>query len=72
MLNLKIECRDVQYCCNYGFVLTFQAIDQNHSKVRINEFVQIDVEVILLNCLKNFFYRIVTQQINNRGRYGTD
>ena len=72
MLNLNIECRGVQYCCDYSFVLTIQDTDKNHVKVRIIEFVQIDVEIILLNCLKNFFYRMVTQQINKRDRYRTD
>ena len=68
----NIECRDVQYRCDYGFVLILQTIDQNHIKVWIIEFGQIDVEAILLYCLKNFFYRMVTQQINNRDRYRTD
>ena len=63
----------MQYWCNYGFDLTFQSMDQNHVKVRTAEFVvQIAVEVILQNCLKNLFYRMVTQQINNRDRYQTD
>ena len=66
MLNLIIECLDVQYWCDYGF-------DLNHVKVRTVEFVvQNAVEVILQNCLKNLFYRMVTQQINNRDRYQTD
>ena len=63
----------MQYWCDYGFDLTFQGMDQNHVKVRIVELVvQIAVEVILQSCLKNLFYRMVTQQINNRGRYQTD
>ena len=48
-------------------------MDQNHVKVQIVAFVvQIAVEVILQNCLKNLLYRMVTQQINNRDRYHTD
>ena len=72
MLNLYIECWDVLYCCDYGFDLTFQGMDQNHVKVWFVEFVvQIVIEVILQNCLKNLFYGMVTQQINNQYRYQT-
>ena len=73
MLNLNTECWDVQYWCDYGFDLTFQGMDQNHVKVRIVEFVvQIAVEVILQSYLKNLFYRMVTQQINNQDTCQTD
>ena len=48
-------------------------MDQNHVKVRIVEFVvQIAVEVILQSYLKNLFYRMVTQQINNQDMCQTD
>ena len=48
-------------------------MDQIHVKGRIVKLVvQIAVEVILQSCLKNLFYRMVTQQIKNRNRYQTD
>ena len=63
----------MQYWCDCGFDLTLQGTNQNHVKVGIVEFVvQITVEIILQHCLKNLFYRMVTQQINNRDRYQTD
>ena len=63
----------MQYWCDYDFDLTFQGMDQNHVKVRVVEFVvQIVNEAILQSCLKNLFYRMVTQEINNWDRYQTD
>ena len=54
MFNLNIECWGVQYWCDCGFDVTFQIMDQNHVKVKRVEFVvQIAVEVIIQNSLKN-------------------
>ena len=44
----------MQYWCDCGFDVTFQIMDQNHVKVKRVEFVvQIAVEVIIQNSLKN-------------------
>ena len=60
----------MQYWCDYGFDLN---MGQNHVKAPIIEFVvHVAVEIILQNCLKNSFCRMVTQQINNLDRYQTD
>ena len=44
----------MQYWCDCGFNVTFQIMDQNHVKVKRAEFfVQIAVEKIIQNSLKN-------------------